>query len=276
MTVPLASIRQGGARLLKKPFFGRFAGEWHWPKDVEVSRWERVAIPSDSGVALSAVHGPAIDDARGSVVLSHPIGKAAKGFWLRQGHGELFRSLGLNVLAFDFNGFGESPSGSFDYPADVLAAGHWLRERYPRLPVGAVGASFGGAWTICAMARPHPFSAALVEGAFPTLAQYWRRYPFPYAVLRTMSTLAPGLERGLRPIDQAGLVVGTPHVTLLYGDADEITPPTYGEVLLARLRTVTTARMVTVPGADHTFALRDDADRYKDVAVEFMASLTEP
>ena len=271
----MRAIRSHGVRLLKKPFFGRFAGTWRWPNGVDKDRWEHVRVPSESGVALEAVHGPADGEARGSVVLAHPIGKAAKGFWLRQGHAELFRSLGLNVLVFDFNGFGESPSGSFDYPADVLAAGAWLQARHPDLPVGAVGASFGGAWAICAMVRPHPFRSALIEGAFPTLAQYWRRYPFPYAVLRLSSAVAPGLERGLRPIHQASRIVGEPRATLVYGEADAITPPAYGETLRSELANAAPTELVTVPGADHTFVLRDAPEQYREIAEGFARQLTD-
>ena len=111
------------------------------------------------------------------------MGKAAKGFWLRYGHAALFRQSGFNVLVFDANGFGESAASSFDYPSDVLAAGLWAQARTQALPVGLVGASFGAAWGLCAMARAEsPFRAAVLEAAFPTLPEFWRHYPFPHAM----------------------------------------------------------------------------------------------
>src|ERR1041385_6840751 len=166
-------------RIGKKLFFGRFQKKWRWPADVPQERWERVHFTAHNGARLSAVFGSADGErANGAVVLAHPMGVAAKGFWLKQGHGELLRRNGFDVLAFDFNGFGESESADFDYPGDAIAAGGYLRERVGHDAIGILGASFGGGYALCAMSHDgHPYRAAVVEGAFPSLPYFWRPYP---------------------------------------------------------------------------------------------------
>ena len=140
-------------RLLRKPFFGRFEVPWNWPSPDDQAKWERVAFENPRGARLAGIWGPAEGEPLGTLVLAHPMGKAAKGFWLRQGHAYLFRRARFNVLAFDANGFGESEAVSFDYPADILAAGLWAQARTPEISIGLVGASFGAGWGLCSMAR---------------------------------------------------------------------------------------------------------------------------
>ena len=258
-------------RVLRKPFFGRFEVPWRWPRGADEAAWERVSFAGAGGAELSGLWGVAEGDPRGTLVLAHPMGKAAKGFWLRYGHAELFRRSGFHVLAFDANGFGESEAASFDYPSDILAAGLWAHERYLDLPVGLVGASFGAGWGLCALARPgSPFRAAVLEAAFPTLPEFWRHYPAAYAALRASQVMWPGLERGLRPELEAGRVVGAPPVLLVYGDADRYTPPEHGERLARALSTATRADLLVLPGVGHTYALRDARETYEARVVPFL------
>ena len=191
-------------RLLRKPFFGRFEVPWTWPPNAAQDSWQRVGFASGNGARLAGLWGAAQGEARATLVLAHPMGKAAKGFWIRHGHTDLFRTAGYNVLAFDANGFGESEARSFDYPADILAAGQWAQARTPSLPVGLVGASFGAGWGLCSMARAgSPYRAAVLEGAFPNLPEFWRHYPVAHAVLKLSQAVWPSIERELRPEREA-------------------------------------------------------------------------
>jgi pimeloyl-ACP methyl ester carboxylesterase len=258
-------------RILRKPFFGRFEVPWQFPRGTDESRWERVSFRNRRGARLAGVVGEADVEPVGTLVLAHPMGKTAKGFWLKQGHADLFRRSGFHVLAFDLNGFGESEPSSFDYPDDVRAAGRFAAERFPSLPVGLVGASLGAGWGLCALAREgHPFRAAVLEGAFPTLPDFWRRYPVAYAALRASQLFWPPLERGLRPETDAARVLGRPEVLLIYGTADRYTPVSYGERLHRALRTTTAAEMWVLPDVDHTFAWRDRPEEYEARVVPFL------
>lgn len=261
-------------RVLRKPFFGRFEVPWTWPDAADQRSWERVHFSNPSGGTLHGLWGAVQGAAIGTLVLAHPMGKAAKGFWLKQGHASLFRQAGFNVLLFDSNGFGESPATSFDYPADILAAGMWAQAKTPNLGVGLVGASFGAGWGLCAMAREgSPYRLAVLEAAFTTLPEFWKHYPVAHAALRLSQMLWPSLERGLRPEAEASKVVGHPAVLLLYGDADRYTPPDYGHRLVKALGSVADVQLSVLKGVEHTFALRDAPDSYVSQVLAFLGRL---
>ena len=257
-------------RLLRKPFFGRFEVPWNWPADVDETGWERVSFANPHGARLAGFWRDATAAPRGTLVLAHPMGKAAKGFWLKGGHAELF-GRDFNLLIFDANGFGESEASSFDYPADILAAGLWAQQRAPQRAVGLVGASFGAGWGLCSMARAgSPFRCAILEAAFPTLPEFWRHYPIAYAALRCSQIFWPPLEANLRPEREARKIAGRPPMLLLYGDRDKYTPPAHGERLLAALQTSTDAELHVLEGVDHATALRDARERYIERVMPFL------
>lgn len=261
-------------RILRKPFFGRFEVPWVWPDGENPKSWERVSFPNPSGANLSGLWGQAQGTAIGTLVLAHPMGKAAKGFWLKQGHASLFRRSGFNVLVFDANGFGESTASSFDYPADILAAGLWAQSRTPNLNVGLVGASFGAGWGLCALARKsNPYKLAVLEAAFPTLPEFWKHYPAAHAVLKLSQFFRPSLEQKLRPEAQASKVVGRPDVLLIYGENDKYTTPEHGERLARALVSATKVHLTVLPEVDHTYAYRDAADAYEAQVVSFLQKL---
>ena len=261
-------------RVLKYPFQGQFAGEWRWPKEVQPDGWMHVKIPHVAGSHLSGVLGAAAGKPVGTLLLAHPLVRAAKGFWLKYGHAEYFRQQGFHVLAMDFNGFGESPDAIFDYPEDVLTAGKWLRDQYPDLPCGAVGASFGAAWIICAMARQRVFDAALIESTFPTLKDFWRRYPLPHATLRLAGLMMPRLDRSMRPIEQAPRIIGGPPVTLLYSRTDLDTPVSHGEAIQQAMAGASDAALYVADSAKHTHIFGDDPKVYQRAFSAFAGGLS--
>lgn len=264
-------------RLAKKVFFSRYQRPWRWPDGVEAGAWEPVTFASSSGARLAALFGPAYGTAVGAVVLAHPMTVAAKGFWLKQGHTELLRRHGFDVLAFDFNGFGESESGNFDYPADVLAAAEYLCQRQPSAPITAVGASFGAGYVLCALANAnHRFSGVVLEAAFPSLPYFWRRYPVPSAMLRLSQLLYPKMERNLRPMLAAANLKGKPRVLLIHGEADTISPVIVGEQLKAQMEENGTAELWVVPEAEHSLAFAAAPDLYAQRVVAFLRSSVAP
>lgn len=259
-------------RLFKKPFFGRFARPWRWPESVDQNHWQRLSVDSQSGARIAALLAPAhTPQAKGAVLMSHPMGVVAKGFWMKYGHAELLRQAGYHVMVFDLNGFGESTSTTMDYPLDVLAAGQALQARYPDLPVAVVGASMGAAMSVCAMAQPeHPFKAAVLESAFPTLLHFWSRYPIPKLGIQLSKIVYPAGERSLRPTHAAENLVGSPGLLMIYGDADEFTPVKDGELLWQALRHRTQTEFWQVPGATHTHAYAAQPKEYAEKVIGFL------
>jgi uncharacterized protein len=259
-------------RIFKKPFFGRFMKPWRWPENVDQAQWQRLAIDSRSGARLSALLARAhTATAKGAVLMCHPMGTAAKGFWLKYGHAELLRAAGYHVMLFDLNGFGESSSTTMDFPLDVLAAGQVLQARYPDLPVAVAGASMGAAMSVCALAeRDHPFSAAVLESAFPTLLHFWSRYPIPKLGIQLSKLLYPAGERRLRPLHAAARLVGQPKLLLIYGEDDIYTPVEDGKQLHAALASSTHTEFWQVPGAKHTHAYEAQPEAYAQRVIAFL------
>jgi pimeloyl-ACP methyl ester carboxylesterase len=148
--------------------------------------------------------------------------------------------------------------------SSALAAGQYLRTRFPVLPLAAIGASFGAGYTICAMARDAGlFRSAILEAAFPTLPYYWRRYPVPYAALRLSQFVYPSLERSLRPIEAAARLKGRPRVLLIFGGKDEVSPPSIAAEFERTLRDSTEVELWLVPGADHIQAYSTAREEYR-------------
>ncbi|MFQ3221555.1 MAG: alpha-beta hydrolase superfamily lysophospholipase [Paraglaciecola sp.] len=259
-------------RIFKKPFFGQFQRPWRWPEAIDKSQWHRFKIPSKSGASIAALLGPAhIQEAKGAVLMAHPMGVVAKGFWMKYGHAELLRKAGYHVMVFDLNGFGESTSSTMDFPLDILAAGQALQAQYPDLPIAVMGSSMGAAMSVCAMAQPqHPFKAAVLESAFPTLLHFWRRYPIPKLGIKLSKILYPAGERRLRPIYAAEHLVGSPDMLLIYGEADEYTPIEDGKLLWQALKQRTQTEFWQVPGAKHTHAYAAQPEAYAERVIDFL------
>ncbi|MBA3771980.1 MAG: alpha/beta hydrolase [Ramlibacter sp.] len=260
---------------LKKPFFGRFMKAWRWPAGVPAADWRRITIDSASHSRLAAILRLS-PTGRGVVVCAHPMGMACKGFWLRQGHAQALLDAGYHVLAFDFNGFGESPSTNFDYPADAVAAGRWARRNFPGLPVHALGVSFGAMNTLSAMDRPDfPYDSVAAEGIAPSLPQFWKAYPFPYAVLMAGKIVTPEAERRLRPLAHlAGAPAGVP-LLLIHSRADRWTPVAYGDEMQAAAAPTTPLRRLILDHADHTYGMRDEPQGYLPAVLEFFEETQE-
>lgn len=260
---------------MKKPFFGRFMKPWRWPADVAAGGWETLAIAGPAGSHLAALLKLA-PQARGVVVCAHPMGLAAKGFWLRHGHADALLQAGYHVLAFDFNGFGESPSAGFGYPDDVMAAGQWARRRFPALPVHALGASFGAINTLSCIDDPaFPFDSVAAEGCAPSLPQFWKAYPLAHAFLQGTRVLAPATERRIRPV--AHLPKARPGIPLLliHSHGDRWTPVAFGDELEKAVPPTTPLKRVVLERADHTHGMRDEPERYLPAVLDFLQETQE-
>jgi pimeloyl-ACP methyl ester carboxylesterase len=261
-------------RQVKKPFFGRFMKPWRWPQGVAEDGWERVQIDSPSHSTLAAVlrHTHAAVPL-GVVVCAHPMGLACKGFWLRNGHAQALLDAGFHVLAYDFNGFGESPSTNFDYPSDALAAGRWAQQRFAGLPVHALCASFGAMNTLDALADDgFPYQRVVAEGCAPSLPLFWKSYPVAHAVLQAGRLVAPAVERRLRPEAALAHLPAHVRVLLVHSRGDRWTPVAHGDRLAAAAPSGAQLQRLTLTHADHTHGMRDEREVYWPAVHEFLTS----
>lgn len=269
-----AERRWYGHHLLKKPFFGRFMKPWRWPADVSQEGWERVRVASRSASRLEAIVARTPLAAHGVVVCAHPMGLACKGFWLRHGHAQKLLDAGFHVVAFDFNGFGESPSTNFDFPGDVLSVGQWARSTFPGLPVHALTASFGAINTLSAIAEAaFPFDKVVAEGCPPTLPDFWKAYPLAHAVLSVGRRVNPESELHLRPVHHLASMRDV-DVLLIHSRADRWTPVHFGDALQQAASRPERIQRLVLEHADHTHGMRDEPQRYWSAVLEFFNQTT--
>lgn len=269
-----AERRWYGHHLLKKPFFGRFMKPWRWPAGVPQEGWERVRVASRSASRLEAIVAHTPLAAHGVVVCAHPMGLACKGFWLRHGHAQKLLDAGFHVVAFDFNGFGESPSTNFDFPGDVLSVGQWARNAFPGLPVHALTASFGAINTLSAIAEAaFPFDKVVAEGCPPTLPDFWKAYPLAHAVLSVGRRVNPESERHLRPVHHLASMRDV-DVLLIHSRADRWTPVHFGDALQQAASRPERIQRLVLEHADHTHGMRDEPQRYWSAVLEFFNQIT--
>ncbi len=261
-------------RQLKKPFFGRFMRPWRWPSDVPQDGWQTVSIASLSHATLAAVvKQTRAAHAKGVVVCAHPMGLAAKGFWLKSGHAQALLEAGFHVVAFDFNGFGQSELTNFNWPGDALSVGRWARSRFPGLPVHALTASFGAMNTLDALgAQDFPYHRIVAEGCAPTLPMFWKAYPFAYGVLQMSKPLAPNLEKQLRPELGMQRLPAHVQVLLVHSHGDRWTPVAHGDRLAAAAPAGAQVRRLVLQRADHTHGLRDEPETYWPAVRNFLLS----
>ena len=264
-----AARRWYGHHLLKKPFFGRFMKPWRWPADVPQEGWERVRIASRSTSQLEAIVARTPLAPRGVVVCAHPMGFACKGFWLRHGHAQALLDAGFHVVAFDFNGFGESPSTNFDYPGDVISVGSWARGAFAGLPVHALTASFGAINTLSAIDEADfPYDKVVAEACAPSLPDFWKAYPFAHAVLNISRRINPQGELRLRPTHHLANMRDV-DVLLIHSRGDRWTPAHFGDALQQAASRPERIQRVILDKADHTHGMRDEPQRYWGAVLEF-------
>jgi alpha/beta superfamily hydrolase len=268
------SARWWWHRQLKKPFFGRFMRPWRWPNDVPQDGWQRHTIASPSHAALNAVlRETNVQPVRGVVVCAHPMGLAAKGFWLRNGHADALLAAGFHVVAFDFNGFGESASTNFDWPSDAIAVGRWAGARYPQLPVHALAASFGAMHAINALPdKDFPFQRVVAEGVPPTLPLFWKSYPFAHAVLQAGRLFTPNVERRLRPESAVTQLPSGVRLLLVHSHGDRWTPVWHGDRIAAAAPVGAHVERLILQRAEHTHGMRDEREAYWPAVERFLTS----
>jgi alpha-beta hydrolase superfamily lysophospholipase len=189
-------------------------------------------------------------------------------------------ALGLNVLAFDFRGHGDSPGHTSTFGhcevEDLRAAHAFLRQRFPGLPVLLVGVSLGAAVSLQALPDLEGVAGVWSEGAFSRLGSVvqhtFGRLPncvsHPLVRLyRALALLDCGFRvRRIRPI-AAVRRVAVP-VFFCHACRDELVPLEEGKALFTAH--AGPARRWWVAGATHYNVRQRNREEYLRRLREFV------
>jgi pimeloyl-ACP methyl ester carboxylesterase len=222
-------------RFLKQPFFGPLRVTWKNPLSEQLrEEWEKIRIKSRSGGEICAWFGKCTSPGvRATIVMGHPMGKEAKGYFIKNGYTDLLRANGYHVLVFDFNGFGESSHGNFSFDEDVLAAAAEASRQAPGLPVGYHGISLGGIAGIVALGSEHNcFEFAIIESAATSIEEFWVRFPGAHFSRKLLKLFLPVVRKKTRAIDRIREAQRTNSLLFIYSLSDNFTPAEMGRRLL--------------------------------------------
>jgi Prolyl oligopeptidase family len=244
-------------KLLKYPFFGNFMVQWKNPlTEHEKNEWQKIACKSKSGAIIKGLFAKTTqENAKATIVLGHPMGKEAKGYFLKNGYTDLLRKNGYNTLVFDINGFGESSHGNFNYFDDIVAIGITAQEITPDLPIGYHGISLSGQFAVIAFADlEHVYKFAIVESAATTLNEFWIMFPFAYKTLRLLNFILPKYTKKIKMIERIKEAKNLNSLLLIYSKSDTWTPLAMGERFLQNSSVPT--ELWTVDDATHAAIMK--------------------
>jgi len=186
--------------------------------------FENIRLTTGDGIQLHAWYVPAVA-ARGTLLFSHGnagnIGHRINS--IRQ-----FHSLGLNVLIYDYRGFGESegkPSEAGTYLDAKAAWDYLLEERMiPPQEIVIFGRSLGSA-IAAELASQNPSAGVILESAFTSVPDMAASL-YPWLPVRLLSRFQyNNLEKVARI---------TSPLLLVHSRGDEIVPYDHGERLFAQ------------------------------------------
>jgi predicted alpha/beta-fold hydrolase len=220
-------------RLLKKPFFGPFMVKWQNPLTPEQQKyWQTLQTKSKSGGTIHGLFAKSLTDkAKATIVLGHPMGKEAKGYFLKNGYTDLLRKNGYNTLVFDINGFGESTHGNFSYFEDIVAIGIEASKLTPNIPIGYFGISLGGQWATIAFAdETHKYDFAIIESAATSLDDFWINFPTAYKALKVLNIFLPKYKKKIKMEERIKEAKHLKSLLLIYSNIDDWTPVSMGKI----------------------------------------------
>jgi pimeloyl-ACP methyl ester carboxylesterase len=201
--------------------------------------YEDVRFRTFDGVELAGWLVPH-PHARGNVIFCHGHGR-------NRGHVagllETLHDMGLNVLAFDFRGHGDSEGHTSTFGQrevrDLVAAETYLSRRFPAQPLFLVGISLGAAVSLQALPQLPSVQGVWSEGAFSRFQNVvdtnlkW----LPSGLQRPLAWMYDGLgwldcgfwAPGVNPVDcLKGITVP---ICFCHGEHDELVPFDEGKAL---------------------------------------------
>jgi uncharacterized protein len=158
------------------------------------------------------------------VILSHPLTRKAKYFFTESGRAKTYLDRGCHVIAFDYNGFGESDRIDLFYWRDVAAIIEYAQQKFPDKKIILHGASFGAFHIVRALEHLPADSRVILENVNKSLFSYWRKWPVTrmavtaMQLLRVRSIREMDVQQSIRKLDRADL-----DIRFIACESDEMT-----------------------------------------------------
>jgi hypothetical protein len=200
--------------------------------------WDTVSIQKGQKT-ISAIY-KILDPKFPTVFLCHPYLAESRQFFLKRGHAQLYLDLGVNVVLFDFNGFGKSPFENFKYEEDLDMILRHFKYLMPYSAFTGHGISFGASQVINYTSQPnHLFNNIIIENCLDSnLSYYKKRNPKIHLLMRTVMILLPGVNKNHNYIKSAGEISNVNAALLIYNEEDDLTTISMGKLIQDSLTVV--------------------------------------
>ena len=174
------------------------------------------------------------------------------------------------MVTFDFNGFGESTMGNFNYYFDLYCVRDYTAKKFPNTPLFLHGISFGANWgTLALKESDNSFKAAILESGATNLPEFWVHYPVAHRMLKIFYTLRPQYKR---KADFAASLASTKNceeILFIVADPDIYTPLSMAERMQASANVL--SKILVFREADHAQSIKSDPQRYMREATAFFS-----
>lgn len=188
------------------------------------------------------------------VILSHPISRKGKYFFTDSCRAKTYLEHGYSVLAFDYNGFGESDQIDLFYWQDVVAIIEHVKAQFPDRRITLHGASFGAFHIIRALDSLPKNASVILENVNKSLFDYWKKWPAAGLLVRLLEVLQlrsirdMNVQKVLRRFERGDL-----HIQFIACEHDDITTLTEMRELYSTL-TSNNKSFTVIEGAGHLAA----------------------
>jgi predicted alpha/beta-fold hydrolase len=221
--------------------------------------WDSVSIPK-SQKSISTIY-KILDPKFPTVFLCHPYLAESRQFFLKRGHAQFYLDLGVNVVLFDFNGFGKSAFVNFKYEEDLDIVVKHFKVLLPESHFIGHGISFGASQVINYSSQSNPlFHHIIIENCLDSnLSYYKKRNPKLHMMMRILMILIPGVNKNHNYIKSAHQISGVASALLIYNEDDDLTTISMGKQIQDNLRMVN--RFIICKGK-HLEAFEKNKDLY--------------
>lgn len=162
--------------IVKKILFDQIftRGRKYIPTEISNPRYQKT-FTKDRNICIVYFLQDKNTKPKGTVILAHPYLASAKLFYLEQTYFDIYHNLGFHVLAFDFNGFGETKFIDFNFQKDIEEAANWAKSNLRTNVIIGHGISFGAAQMIrMAQNNSTLFSKIIIENCLDKSIHYFK------------------------------------------------------------------------------------------------------